>query len=130
MTIHCRMQPGSCLFFIVLLGVSVAGRAEEPSRQEAVRTVMLPLPVGKSRYYCWEPHVAADPDNPARILVAANFIGGSGEGKKYRPDDSVLVWRSDDAGRSFSGPTSPLGSDTLSRVRRQGDSVVGVCLPK
>jgi hypothetical protein len=43
MAICCWIRPGS-LLLVVLLGTSMAGRTEEPSRQEAVRTVMLPLP--------------------------------------------------------------------------------------
>lgn len=110
-----------CLPLVLLLvsGIAPAGRAAEP----AVNTVVLPDPDAKPKYHCWEPHVAVDPDQPDRVVVAAMYRGQIGEGEKARGDCTLFAWRSEDAGRKWSTPAAPfvtadrpagcLGADTV-----------------
>ena len=40
----------------------------------------LPDPGDKPKYFCWEPHIAADPDHPDRVVLSAMYRGSVGEG--------------------------------------------------
>ncbi|HVK13253.1 MAG TPA: hypothetical protein VM597_31155, partial [Gemmataceae bacterium] len=39
----------------------------------AARTAALPDPGDKPKYFCWEPHIAADPDHPDRVVLSAMY---------------------------------------------------------
>jgi hypothetical protein len=91
------------LFALVLAAAARAPAAEPP----AVRTVTLPDPGDKPKYHCWEPHVAADPGRPDRVVVAAMYRGQIGDGEAARGDCALAVWRSEDAGRTWSAPATP-----------------------
>jgi hypothetical protein len=95
------------LLVISACAMCAGGQGEQPSQQGNVRTVTVPVPDGKPGGFCFEPHVTADPENPERVLVAAMFI----EGKKPQIP-SLVAWRSEDGGRSWSGPAAPLGSSS------------------
>ena len=87
------------------LVIATAGSA--PGESPAVRTVVLPDPGDKPKYHCWEPHIAADPDHPDRVVLSAMYRGQIGQGEKARGDCLLAVWQSEDAGRTWSAPATP-----------------------
>jgi hypothetical protein len=68
-----------------------------------VRTVALTAPGGDQPAF--EPHLALDPANPDRILVGAHYGVGYNRGGRR-----IWHWRSDDAGRTWTGADVPLPS--------------------
>jgi hypothetical protein len=110
---------------------AIAGYA--PAGPPAVRTVALPDPGDKPGYYCWEPHIAADPDHPERVVVSAMYRGTIGEGQKARGDCRLAVWRSADAGRTWTAPVTPFVTEGRPDGRIGADPVLafgpaGACL--
>jgi hypothetical protein len=55
-----------------------------------------------------EPHIAVDPENSERVILAAMYAGQVGTGEKSRGASRVLTWQSDDGGRTWSKPLAPL----------------------
>lgn len=87
-------------------GPPMAGKVNEPKQQQ-VQTVLITVPDATPGYSCFEPHIAVDPDNPSRVLLAAIFGGKVGEGEKARWDSRLLTWQSDNGGQSWSPPSAP-----------------------
>jgi hypothetical protein len=105
---------------VVIVGIADHASAGPP----AVRTVALPALGDKPRYYCWEPHIAADPDHPERVVVSAMYRGTIGEGEKARGDSVLAVWRSADGGRTWSAPATPFVTDGWPDRRLGADTVL------
>lgn len=98
--------------------------ADQTAKQSSVRTTALTVPEDKPHYYCWEPHIAVDPENPQRIIVAAIFRGQIGEGEKARADSRLLIWQSENGGRSWSPARAPFRSAAQPALRIGADPVV------
>jgi hypothetical protein len=109
-------------FALALVIAAIAGYV--PAERPAVQTVVLPDPGNKPRYYCWEPHIAADPEHPERVVVSAMYRGTIGAGEKARGDCLLAVWRSADAGRTWSAPATPFVTDGRPAGRLGADPVL------
>lgn len=116
-----RLAPGrvsACVF-----GLALAACGGEPPAP-AVRTVALPAP--EADQPAFEPHLAIDPANPDRIVVAAQYgVGYNRGGRK------IWTWTSGDGGASWSGATMPipvpnavLAADAVTGFDREGRAVL------
>jgi hypothetical protein len=86
--------------------------------------VAIPVPDLNPKFIGWEPHIAADPDKPERVVLSAIFGGQVGTGENARADTRLLAWQSEDGGRSWSEPIAPFGGSQRPALRIGADPVV------
>jgi hypothetical protein len=117
-------RPFARSWLVVVVAALAAGPlVAQPAKQPPVRTVAVPLP-DRPGLYPYEPHIAADPENPERLVVTAMFRGVVGQGDKVRGDSRLLTWFSEDGGRSWARPLAPLGDAERPAGRLGSDPVV------
>ncbi len=82
-----------------LVGLTTIACGEPPP--PSLRTIPLPAP--ELSQPAFEPHVAVDPNDPDRIVVAAQYgISRNRGGRK------IWTWGSEDGGRTWTGAEMPL----------------------
>ena len=98
--------------------------AQGPQKALPVQTTMIPIADSESDYSLWEPHIAADPGDANRAVVAAIF-GEYLHGRSLRrPKQSYLrTWRTADGGKSWSEAQPPFWASSTS-PRFSGDPAV------
>ncbi|MEZ4585583.1 MAG: sialidase family protein [Gemmatimonadales bacterium] len=94
--------------------ILVAG-CEPRAPEVETQTFALPSPEGTEPVF--EPHLALDPSDPDRILVAAHYGVGYNRGGKR-----IWTWRSDDGGRTWEGARMPLPNEAAALA---ADAVTG-----
>ncbi|MBM4186067.1 MAG: hypothetical protein FJ206_02030 [Gemmatimonadetes bacterium] len=107
---------------IILLAVAACGRADPGP---PTRLVALPAP--ELREAAFEPHLAIDPDDPDRILVAAQYgLSRNRGGRK------IWTWHTDDGGRTWQGaeqplpggPRSTMAADAVTAFTQRGEALM------
>jgi hypothetical protein len=82
--------------------------------------ITVPLPPPELSQPAFEPHLAIDPDEPRRIVVAAQYGISRNRGGR-----NLWTWNSEDGGRSWTGAQMPLPSATASLA---ADAVTGIAV--
>jgi len=89
---------------LALLTVGLGACRAEPAPGPAVRSFVLPAP--ELSEPAFEPHLAIDPANPDRIVVAAHYGIGYNRGGRR-----IWTWRTSDGGRTWIGADQPLPNE-------------------
>jgi hypothetical protein len=98
--------------------------AQKSLKPLPIQTTIMPISESESEYSLWEPHIAADPEDPNRALVAAIFGEYLHARSLRRPKQLYLrTWRTGDGGESWSEAQPPFRSGSSS-TRLNCDPVV------
>jgi len=114
------------LLAIVVFNNCASSQAQPPSKSVQIRTVTIPPPDAKSANSYFEPHIAVDPENSERLVLAAMFCGRIGDGDDARGDSHLFVLRSENGGRTWSEPIAPFENSARRPGRIGADPVVAV----